>query len=429
MAIGRQNPNPRQRLAAIAAVLSLCTVAYAAPKYKVLLDFNGADGYGPSDGVTVDQKGNVYGAAGNGGTGNCRNGCGLIFELTRNAEGKWTETILYSFQGGDDGSYPSGSLVLDAAGSLSGTTSGAGAHNSGTAFALTPGSNQWTEQTLYSFCPKIGKSGCTDGGGTQAGLTQDAEGNLYGTKSGGGGYGGAVFELTPNSGSWDELMLHTFGVKKGDGDGPYADPILDAAGNLYGTTQGGGNQCGSSSCGTVYELTPESGGKWKETVLHRFDDNGKDGITPGAGALLMDSSLNLYGTTEGGGCCGGVVYKLTPKSGGWKETILYAFQGGQSGNQPYAGVVMDKSGNLYGTTDGGGGPNGCGVIYKLAPAGKDNWKYSVLHTFGRVGDGCVPAGNLAIDGKGNLYGGTVLGGTKGYGVVFELTPLAAGTME
>jgi uncharacterized repeat protein (TIGR03803 family) len=409
-------------LATAALTLGFCATLQGASKYEVLHNFTGgADGDG-NQGVAVDKNGNVYGASAGGGTQNCRGGCGLIFQLSRNAEGKWKDKILYSFQGGDDGAAPFARPLLDTSGHLYGTANAAGAHDAGTAFELTPGSKQWTEQTLYSFCPKIGKSGCTDGGGTQAGLTQDAEGNLYGTKSGGGGYGGAVFELTPNSGSWDELMLHTFGVKKGDGDGPYADPILDAAGNLYGTTQGGGNQCGSSTCGTVYELTPLAGGGWKETVLFRFDDNGKDGITPGAGALLMDSSLNLYGTTEGGGCCGGVVYKLTPKSGGWKETILYAFLGGQSGNQPYAGVVMDKSGNLYGTTDGGGGPNGCGVIYKLAPAGKENWKYSVLHTFGRVGDGCVPAGNLAIDGKGNLYGGTVLGGTKGYGVVFELTP-------
>jgi uncharacterized repeat protein (TIGR03803 family) len=136
----------------------------------------------------------------------------------------------------------------------------------------------------------------------------------------------------------------------------------------------------------------------------------------------MDGSGNLYGTTETGACCGGVVYELTPRGDGrWKEIIAYTFQGGALGNQPYWGVVMDKSGNLYGTTDGGGGP-GCGVIYKLAPAAKGKWKYSVLHTFGNAYDGCLPAGNLAIDGKGNLYGGTIFGGTGGYGVIFELTP-------
>jgi uncharacterized repeat protein (TIGR03803 family) len=420
--VRRQDLNPARGWAVVAAVLSLCTAAYAAPEYKVLFNFNGTDGYGPP-GVTVDQKGNVYGAAGNGGTGSCRYGCGLIFQLTRSANGKWMETVLYSFQGGDDGAYPNGGLVPDASGDLYGTTGGAGAHGSGTAFELSPGTDGWMETTIFSFCPKIGKSGCKDGGGTQAGLARDATGDLYGTKRGGGGYGGAVFELAPSSGSWEETMLHTFGVKKGDGDGPFASLILDSAGNLYGTTFGGGNQCGSSSCGTVYELMPDSGGKWKETVLHRFDNHGKDGITPGAGALLMDGSGNLYGTTAGGGCCAGVVYKLTPEGEGrWKETILYEFQVGGSGYEPNAGVVMDKAGNLYGTTDEGGGPNGCGVIYKLAPAGKYKWKYSVLHTFGKGHDGCEPEGNLVLDQKDNLYGGTVLGGAHGYGMVFELTP-------
>ena len=423
MAAERQNLNPKRSLAVIAGVLSLCTAAYSAPKYKVLLAFDGADGYGPSDGVTLDQKGNVYGAAGNGGSGNCRNGCGLIFQLTRNAKGKWTETVLYSFQGGGDGAAPVGRPVAGASGDLYGTTTGAGAHGAGTAFELTPGTDGWAETTLYSFCPKIGKSGCKDGGGTETGLTQDTVGNLYGTKPGGGGYLGAVFELVPESGGWSEVILYVFGTHRDDGAGPYAALILDPTGNLYGTTIGGGNQCGSSSCGTVYELTPGSGGKWKETVLHRFDNNGKDGITPGAGALFMDTSGNLYGTTESGGCCGGVVYQFTPKpGGGWKEAILHNFKPGRGGSFPGSGVVMDKSGNLYGTTVDGGGPNSCGVIYKLAPAGKENWKYSVLHRFGRVHDGCIPAGNLAVDPKGNLYGGTVLGGDHGYGIVFELTP-------
>ena len=156
-------------------------------------------------------------------------------------------------------------------------------------------------------------------------------------------------------------------------------------------------------------------------MLHRFANSRKDGQWPGNGALFMDGSGALYGTTINGGCCGGVVYKLTPKANGrWKETILYDFQGGASGYLPYAGVVMDKSGNLYGTTDGGGA-SGCGVIYKLAPQPKGKWKYTVLYTF-YGWDGCAPAGNLVLDKKGNLYGGTILGGATGNGVIFELTP-------
>jgi uncharacterized repeat protein (TIGR03803 family) len=147
-----------------------------------------------------------------------------------------------------------------------------------------------------------------------------------------------------------------------------------------------------------------------------------DGVTPGNGTLFIDRYGDLYGTTETGGCCGGVVFRLIPKANGqWGETILHTFQTGPSGNQPYAGVVMDKEGNLYGTTDGGGS-SGCGVIYKLAPKPKGKWKYSVLYNFSGGVDGCVPAGNLVIDKKGNLYGGTVLGGQYGQGVIFEITP-------
>jgi uncharacterized repeat protein (TIGR03803 family) len=168
-------------------------------------------------------------------------------------------------------------------------------------------------------------------------------------------------------------------------------------------------------------LCTAGGGIWHTSPL-RGQRKGQDGITPGAGTLLLDKFGNLYGTTETGNCCGGVVYELTKQGNEWKETIVYSFQGGSSGNQPYAGVVMDSAGNLYGTTDGGGSDSGCGVIYKLAPTGQGKWKYSVLHRFGASHDGCAPAGNLAIDSNGNLYGGTALGGLYGGGVVFELTP-------
>jgi uncharacterized repeat protein (TIGR03803 family) len=403
--------------AALIVMLSLCLAAYGSPKYKVLHDFTGGTDGAGNTGVIVDSAGNLFAASGQGGTGNCgySQSCGLILELTPDGNGEWSETVLYNFQDGRDAANPNSPLTLDASGDLYGTTNSGGTRGGGTVFELTPGATGWAMTVLHSFC---NQEGCV--GLPQAGVAMDQAGNLFGTTPE-LPHGGAAFKLAPKSGRWEETMLHTFGVKKGDGALPYASPILDAAGNLYGTTQGGGNQCGSSSCGTVYELTPLAGGGWKETVLFRFDSY--DGAWPGGGALFMDGDGALYGTTENGGTYGGVVFKLTPLGNGhWKETTVYDFQGGAKGWLPGSGVVMDKSGNLYGTTDGGGGPNGCGVIYKLAPAGKDKWKYSVLHTFGRVGDGCVPAGNLAIDGKGNLYGGTVLGGTKGYGVVFELTP-------
>jgi uncharacterized repeat protein (TIGR03803 family) len=415
----RHKPSFRRALAVAAVALNLCAPAHAAPKYKVLHSFIGTDGSGPWGGVAFDRKGNLYGTTASGGTGTCGlYNCGVVFQVTPHANGNWTETTLYDFVGGNDGATPYDTVILDGSGNIYGTNTKGGAHEAGTAFELAPSSGGWGLTTLYAFCPEIGKSGCEDGGGTQAGLTLDQSGNLYGPKSGGGGYAGSVFELTSGSGGWGETILYTFGMGKGDGAGPHADLIFDSAGNLYGTTQYGGIQCGSSSCGTVYELSLTSSG-WVEAVLHRFHDNGKDGFTPGWGALAMDQSGRLYGSTRGGGCCGGVVYKLTPHANGeWKETIVYEFNAG--GYEPNAGVVMDKSGNLYGTTDYGGSGD-CGVIYRLAPKPKNKWKYTVLHTFSG-NDGCFPEGNLVLDKNGNLYGGTVLGGANGNGVIFELTP-------
>jgi len=406
--------NSRTVFVIAAALVLLPQALPASPKYRILHDFTGGgDGDGNS-GVSLDQQGNLYGLSLGGGTGSCEDGCGLVFQLVPQAHGKWTQNVLYDFQPGGDGEYPSGTLAFDARGDIYGTTQYGGAHDGGTVFELKPHAGGWTETVLHSLCAA---PGCGDGWLPRAGVVTDASGNLYGTA------GEVAFELSPGSGRWNETVLHRFDVRKGDGALPYAGLILDASGNLYGTTGYGGNQCGSSTCGTVYELSPESGGKWKETILHRFRNSKADGAWPGAGALSMDGEGNLYGTTTNGGCCGGVVYELTPQPDGrWKETILYDFLGGAEGWLPDAGVVMDKAGNLYGTTDGGGNASGCGVLYKLAPTAKGKWKYTVLHTFGNGYDGCLPSGNLAIDSSGNLYGGTIFGGTSGNGVVFELTP-------
>jgi len=375
----------------------------------VLHNFSGTDGAGPSGGVTLDPTGEIYGTTAGGGTGSaCTGGCGTVFRLIRHPHGDWSEAVLYSFNANGNGSVPFGGLAFDAVGNVYGTATNGGnnycSYGCSIVFELSPGSDSWAETVLYRFCTQ---SGCEDGGGAVAGLAMDAVGNLYGTA-------GVVYELTPGSDGWTEKVLHEF-TKKHDGGAPYAGVILDAAGNLYGTTYGGG----AYGDGTVYELTPQSGGHWKETILFRF--NGKDGQWPGHGALFMDGSGALYGTTTNGGSYGGVVFKLTPKGNGrWRESTLYEFQGGASGWLPDAGVVMDKSGNLYGTTDGGGS-GGCGGIYKLAPKPKGQWKYTVLHAF-YGWDGCAPDGNRVLDKKGNLYGGTILGGTTGNGVVFELTP-------
>ena len=398
------------RVATVVAVLSLCAVAHAAPKYKLLANFAGTDGSGPYGGVVIDQEGNVYGTTVGGGTGSCRGGCGIVFQLSPGENGGWAETVVHTFNF-NDGADPQGGVIFDPFGNLYGTTiGGGGPYKYGTVFELKPSAHGWIETLLHRF-------GVHDKvAAPHAGVARDQAGNLYGTTP----YG--IFELRSSSNGWSETVLHLFGIRKGDGAGPFAGLILDAAGNLYGTTAAGGMGCAGEGCGTVYEIKRTSNG-WKEAVLHRFDNNGKDGGTPGNGALMMDGLGNLFGTTEGGGCCGGIVFELTPGSNGhWKETILYNFKPGATGSFPTAGVVMDKAGNLYGTTaDGGSASCGCGVIYKLAPSKNGKWTYTVLHRFSGA-DGAIPAGNLILDDKGNLYGGTVLGGSTNNGVIFELTP-------
>jgi uncharacterized repeat protein (TIGR03803 family) len=330
--------------------------------------------------------------------------------LSPKQDGEWSEEILHNFdRNGQDGYQPTAALILDNAGNLYGTTQLGGSYGYGTVFELTPASGEWTEDVIFSF-------DLTDGCCPYGGLVIGAGGVLYGA-------GGDAFELTQESEGWNESVLHQFSGKRGDGYGPYAAPILNKQGNLFGTTEFGGERCGTSSCGVVYELVRDVGGKWEERLLHIFHNNGKDGLNPGSGSLAIGDSRDLYGTTVGGGCCRGVVFRLIPQADGhWKETILYDFKGGSLGEGPGGGVVRDTAGNLYGTTIYGGSPNcDCGVVYKLAPQKSGKWKYTVLHTF--VGsDGAQPDANLILDDKGNLYGTAATGGQYGDGVAFELTP-------
>jgi uncharacterized repeat protein (TIGR03803 family) len=395
---------PRRSLSPLVALLTIHLVfalsASATPKYKVLHAFgNGEDGAGAWGSLLFGAKGNLYGTTGGGGT----YGYGTAFELTPKSKGKWSESILHNFdRNGQDGYDSTGNLVFGGEGILYGTTTFGGAYGYGTVFELTSGPDGWTESLLFSF-------DVTDGARPDAGVVMDKNGNLYGTA-------GYVFELAPGSGGWTETVIYNF-PNQGDGNGPFAGVILDTKGNLLGTTEYGG----AHNLGVVYELTPAEGGGWKETILHDF--SGRDGQWPGDGALFMDGAGALYGTTTNGGCCGGVVYKLTHKANGnWNETVLYDFKQGAGGWIPGGGVVMDKTGSLYGTTTGGGSPQcGCGVVYKLSPKKNGKWKYTVLHTF--IGsDGAQPDANLILDEKGNLYGTTATAGPYGDGVVFEVTP-------
>jgi hypothetical protein len=253
-------------------------------------------------------------------------------------------------------------------------------------------------------------------------------GSLHGTCGGGGiYYGGVAFQLTLGSSGWTESVLHAFDGEheNNDGSNPYDSLIQDAAGNLYGTTFSGGKFGG----GTAFELEPASGGKWHEHRLHNFGSFPYDGVGLSSG-LVFDGTGNLYGTTTSGGrntCISncGTVLKLTLDSRGfWRESVLYNFKPGNTGNYPSSSVLLGRAGALYGSAGGGGIGHcaaGCGVVYKLAPGHDGKWKYTVLHRFTGP-DGAIPDGGLILDSQGNLYGTTELGGTGTLGVVFEITP-------
>lgn len=340
-----------------------------------------------------------------------------------------TFTVLYNFKGGTDGANPEAGLVMDAKGNLYGTTvdGGTGCASSGgcgTVFKLTGKK----ETVLHRF------TGSPDGANPSGGLILDAEGNLYGVTYGGGDNGcGTVFKVTP---SGVETTLFSFCSNRESGGGPNGNLVMDAKGNLYGTTRGGG----SGDSGTVFKVDRAGTG----TVLYNFCSKTgcTDGELPFAG-LIMDAKGDLYGTTldgfAGGGVGGGTVFKVTKTR---KENVLYSFCAAPDcadGSSPVAGLIMDAKGDLYGTTLFGGtgvcppyGPEGCGTVFEVDASGKEIVLYSFCSTSG-CADGENPSAGLFLDTKGNLYGTTLDGGTgncsggfsPGCGTVFELS--ASGT--
>jgi uncharacterized repeat protein (TIGR03803 family) len=414
----------------IIAILMLAPGAGAASKYKTLYKFrDGKDGAGPRAGLIFDQAGNLYGTASGGGA----HGSGTVFQLAPNADGSWRENVPYTFCSRphcSDGDTPLGGLIFDQAGNLYGTTVLGGAHGSGTVFQLVPNADgSWRESVLYSFCP----TNCGDGADPN-GLVFDLAGNLYGTTSSGGGAlaGGTVFKLAPNAdGSWRESVLYSFCSRTNcsDGDFPDASLIFDQAGNLYGTTFDGGAH---GSGGTVFQLVPNADGSWRESVLHSFCSltNCGDGDEPFAG-LVFDLAGNLYGTTLIGGALNqGTVFKLAPNAdGSWRESVLHSFCSRTNcgdGAVPYAGLVFDLAGNLYGTTLFGGVPKcsddrGCGVVFKLTPNLNGGSKEAVLHTFADH-PGANPTAGVIFDAAGDLYGTSDGDESTTFGSVFEITP-------
>jgi uncharacterized repeat protein (TIGR03803 family) len=408
------------RLLLVCAFTLVCALSTQGQTFKVLYNFTGgADGAGPSGSLVVDKLGNLYGTAGAGGVF----GQGAVFKLSPNSDGTWTESVIRSFLiNGPDGYNPMSNLIIDAAGNLYGTTASGGVNDKGTAFELTPGSSGWSLTLLYSFESYNGDASHPAGG-----LITDALGNLYGMAGGGNLSGGVVYELSPGSGGWTESLLYSFGA---NGYFPVGNLLFDAAGNLYGATYLGGDlSCDPQGygCGTVFRLTPTRGG-WKENVLYSFMGPPKDGDYPATQQLAFDSKGRLYGATLHGGGTGcslygcGSVFRLIHSHTGWNETLIHTFGGGLNGLTPISGLTFDQAGNAYGVTGAGGETTcQCGVVYKLVPGANGKWTYSVLHAF-QGSDGAAPESGVILDSSGNLYGTTVVGGSSGPGVVYEITP-------
>ncbi|HKT87163.1 MAG TPA: choice-of-anchor tandem repeat GloVer-containing protein [Candidatus Sulfotelmatobacter sp.] len=320
-------------------------------------------------GVIFDASGNLYGTSLYGGASNC----GTVFKLTHNADGSWSEKNLHDFDC-TDGYQATGGVIFDSAGNLYGTTSFGGTSNWGVVYELSPNADgSWTETTLHNFT--FGNDGGYPGHGS---LAFDSAGNLYGT-AGQGAQGtcfvwttgcGTVFEMSPKAnGTWSFKTIHSF-TGGDDGGVPQYDLKFDSAGNLYSTTYVGGKY----GYGVVFELIHHSNDSWSERVVHHFRGGG-DGAGP-FGGVIFDAAGNLYGTTSvggdnecfnavsPGGC--GTVYKLTPKTtGGFTHTVLVRFHG-KPNNTPYSDLVIDNVGNLYGAATGYG-TYSSGTVYEVIP--------------------------------------------------------------
>lgn len=384
------------------ALFGLYPVQSLAQTFTELYAFNStgnlSDGGWPKAGVVRDAAGNLYGTTFFGGLGTGCDidvaGCGIVFKVDAGGN----ETVLHVFGGTLDGWNPTAALVLDSAGNLYGTTLLGGAHGFGTVFKLDSSDN---ETILHSFARG------TDGANPNAGLSQDAAGNLYGTTQYGGRgcdrHGcGTVFRVSP---SGAETALYQFrGI---DGASPLGGVVVDTSGSVYGTTWLGGLY----GFGTVFKVDTTG----DETVLHNFSA-ASDGANP-MGSLALDGTGNIYGTTSAGGSSYfGTLFMIDPAG---NETVLYNFTGGSDGAYPYSNLVIDAQGNLYGTSSQGG-CCGQGTVFEFV-SGSLNTLYSFSAPINGVNsDGQNPMGGVTTDANGNLYGTAVSAGSWGWGSVFEI---------
>lgn len=352
----------------------------------------GIDVYHPAAGVTLDAAGNIYGTTANGGDlniydcgGTYPTGCGVVYKIDTTGH----ETVLHIFTDGNDGAIPSSAVTLDSAGNIYGTTPYGGEGGGGILYKLDAAGKETIVHTFAS--PGQDQ---VDGAQPLSGLTPDSAGNFYGTTYFGGTLNlGVVYKVDA---SGKETVVHSFT----DAGRPSTGVVLDPAGNIYGTNSG-----------AIYKI--DTGGNY--TILYSFT-GGADGRNPNT--LTRDAAGNLYGTTEYGGACHagdacGVVFKFDTAG---KYTVLYTFAGGPDGRNPLGALVMDAAGNLYGTTQLGGTSN-LGIVFQIDSQGNE----TVLHNFSGPPDGREPQAGVTLDPSGNLYGTTYEGGKQKGGLVFKLS--------
>ncbi len=400
----------------VTAIIAMGLINLSSATERVVYSFTGGtDGGDPASQLTFDSTGNIYGTTVVGGTDNC----GTVFKLTPTGGGQYQQSVLHSFNCFDEGKNPYGGVILDAQGNLYGTTVAGGSggvcsgDGCGVVFKLAPSGGGWTETVLYSF------GDAPDAAGPGSAVVFDSAGNILSTAPDGGAFGvGAVFELSLVNGHWTERVVHDFTGGSDGAVGMLGRLLKDAFGNFYGVTEIGGN----FSAGTVFKLAP-SGGTYTFSTLYAFAGQ-PDAAFP-YGGLVADSHGNLYGTTYYGGTYGaGAIFRLGPTAGigGWRDAVLYSFQGGADGGNPTSTLLFNASGQLLGTTSAGGGGCDCGVTFKLSPTGVNRWLETVSHTFGPLPDGQYSYYGLTPDGAGNYFGTTAAGGNQNMGTVFELTP-------
>jgi len=411
-------------LSLIASVASLAPTAHA-QTFSVIHTFTGVgeDGAFPEAGVT-ERAGALYGTTSGGGISGVF-GFGSVYQMTPTGAA-WAYTPIFPFpEDGYIGYDPIARVVFGPDHHLYGTTFNGGIHNGGgTVFSLTPPpsicktvSCPWSSKLVWSFNAFDTSGGDNPGSGD---LLWDEQGNIYGPTAYGGNPGlGVIYELSPSGNGWQETVLYTF-TDLPDGRIPFGGLIFDPQGNLWGTTAYGG----PADQGTIFKLTHTPGAGWQETIVYSLQNN--DGEAP-MGGLVMDSSGNFYGTASDlGSGVGGTVFELSPSGDSYTFKVLYSFSG-YYGCGPQAGLTLDSAGNLYGTTRCDGAYQS-GNVFKLT--NNNGWVYTSLYDFTGGSDGNQPYSNVTIGTDGTLYGTAERGGSfegdcgkaGGCGVVWQIKP-------